>query len=132
MTWSRFSWRRRAETRLTKTVLDGLPDAAALLDSAGAVLAANTALRLALSPAQPIRHGMPAARLFAPADRAAMEAWLSGATMPDRPRLAAPEGMAGSRVLPHRLPLPHGESFLLLREAPDRDGTEEADRLQTY
>jgi two-component system cell cycle sensor histidine kinase/response regulator CckA len=131
MKWMRFPWRHKAEARLSQAVLDGLPDAAALLDGKGHVLAANTALRVALGPAQPVKRGMPAARLFAMADRAAVTAWLQRGATPQQARLAAPEGMAEPLVAPHRIVLPHGESLILFRQATHRDSTAEADRLQT-
>jgi two-component system cell cycle sensor histidine kinase/response regulator CckA len=131
MKWLRFPGQRRAEARLSQAVLDGLPDAAAWLDKAGGIVASNAALRQALGPAQPVRHGMPAAQLFAAPARAAVAAWLQGGRAPQQLRLAAPQGMVEQPVLPHRIPLPRDESLLLLRQAASLDNAAEADRLQT-
>ena len=131
MKWWRFPWRRQAEARLSQAVLDGLPDAAAWLDDAGCIVASNAALRQALGPAQPVRRRMPASQLFAAADRTAALSWLQGRRAPGQLRLAAPQGIAEQPVLPHRIPLPHGESLLLLRQVASRDNAAEADRLQT-
>ena len=128
MKW--FRWWKQNESEVSQAVLNGLPDAAMLLDPRG-VRAANAQLRITLGPAQPVHPGMPAERLFAPACREAVAAWLRGGPLPQQVRLAAPEGMAEQPVQPHRILLPHGESLILLRPLSTPEGGAEADRLQT-
>ncbi|WP_237182850.1 ATP-binding protein [Roseomonas marmotae] len=113
-------------------MLDGLPEAAALLDVSGHVVAANPVLRAALGPAQPIRRGWPGERLFAASARADFAGWLArGGGQLRELRLAAPQGMPEPLVAARRIPLPSGDSLLLLHDLVPRQAAAEADRLQT-
>ena len=134
MSWWRINWwrsRRAAEPAILAT-LAGLPEAAALLNSAGVVQAVNTPLRVALGPTQPVRPGWPAERIFASTLRAETAAWLAqpGAA-PRELRLAAPQGMSETPVVARRILLPKGDSLLLLQDLTPRQVAAEADRLQT-
>jgi two-component system cell cycle sensor histidine kinase/response regulator CckA len=123
--------RRRHPLVLVQAMLDGLPDAAALLDAEGRLQAANPPLRAALGPAQPVRPGLPAERLFAPACREGFSNWLRQHAPLRDLRLAAPQGMPELPVAARRIPLPTGDSLLLLHDLAPRQAAAEADRLQT-
>ncbi|MDB5370420.1 MAG: hypothetical protein JWP20_1978 [Roseomonas sp.] len=128
MRWFRFWPKGRAEAL---AVLQGLPDPAALLDSAGRLRAVNAALRAALGPAQLLRPGQPAERLFTPADRAGVVVWLRNGVAPWDARLAAPQGMPERAMTAHRIALPDGAMLVLRDPSTRRAAAEEADRLQT-
>lgn len=134
MAWWQFNrwWSRRAADPAILAVLSGMPEAAALLDSAGTVRAANTPLRAALGPTQPVRPGWPAERIFAPTLRAEVATWLAQPVAPPHEwRLAAPQGMPEAPVAARRIGLPGGDALLLLKDLAPRQVAAEADRLQT-
>ncbi len=128
MTWFR-RW-KQGEGHAARAILDGLPDAALLMDGA-TILAANAPLRVALGPAQPVRPGMSVERIFAPACREDVSLWLRGGPLPRACRLAAPEGMVEQPVSPHRIALSDDGGLILLRPTSPSEGMAEADRLQT-
>lgn len=133
--WTRWTGGRSRSAQPDGAALfEHLPDAALLLDAAHRVCVANRALLLALGPTQPVRPGMAAERLFAPASRAALAAWLQGGASPAELRLAAPEGKLGRPVAPQRIAMPDRSMVLVLHDVTQRHAlaarVAEGDRLQ--
>jgi two-component system cell cycle sensor histidine kinase/response regulator CckA len=125
-------WRSGGQGGATaKAVLDGWPEPAALLDAQGQIRQINALLREALGPAQSVRPGLMAERLFAAPDRKGLASWLTGGTTSREARLAVPEGVPERPLTLHRIGLPGGDSLLLLRDRPPPQIMAEADRLQT-
>lgn len=115
-------------------LLTGLPDAALLLAPPDRLVSGNPALQQALGPAVSLHRGMSVARLFAPANRPELAAWLRGGARPEELRLTAPDDQAGAPVAPCLVPLPDGHSVLILRDLAQRQimaaRMAESDRLQ--
>ena len=102
-------------------ILDALPQGAALLDEADALLHANPALRRLLGPAVPLRPGTPVASLVGTDFRAALLAWLDAPGAPAiEAELARPEGQAPTLAALRLAPLPNGPRLLLVEDLSER------------
>ncbi|TPG61339.1 response regulator [Roseomonas nepalensis] len=102
-------------------ILDALPQGAALLDEADALLHANPALRRLLGPAVPLRPGTPVASLVGTDHRAALLAWLDAPGAPAlEAELARPEGQAPTLAALRLAPLPNGPRLLLVEDLSER------------
>jgi len=114
-----------------RLLFEAAPDGLALLDQAGRIIAANPALGRLARPALPMRPGLPAVRLLAPAARPLLAERLAADPPAATPLLAAPADPAAPEdaewaLTLERLPAMAGAA-LLLRVA-DRTAQRRADR----
>ena len=102
-------------------LIDALPQGAALLDAANALLHANPALRRMLGPAVPLRPGTPALSLAGLAARPTVLQWLdSPAPLTLEAELAQPEGQPPLLAALTLSPLPDGTRVLLAEDLSER------------